>query len=171
MSYSSIDKIFASIDQLFLFLCVACSLLGVILVNLLIVFIFFNIRKKTPLIFVKILRLFLGITSEVLFIPTTIILILFIKYSYTTKTIINEYPDIRSSNELNYGPIGQTIALVLLFCHLSLTILYKGCKYEIRYSQADKNIAAKSVPYVDIVCVMVYFFNSISFASIRIDYY
>ena len=110
-------------------------------------------------------------TCEIFFIPASIILLLFFKYSDSTSSVIYEYSNFQNSSELNYGLAGRVVGLIFLVFHIVLTLAYKGFGYEIRHTYADKTFTAKSTPDVDLKIVWINLFHCICFTSIQQSHY
>ena len=113
----------------------------------------------------------LFITCDLFFIPISIILLLFFKYSYGSSSVVNEYSSTISSSQLNNGLLGALTAMIFLVFHLALTLAYKGFNFEIRHSYADKSFQAKSMPDVDLRIVFSDFLHCICFISFQQNHF
>ncbi|OMJ77409.1 hypothetical protein SteCoe_23010 [Stentor coeruleus] len=171
VNYPCIDSLAAFVNALsqFLYLIMTMIALSYALIIFLATRIFYE--KTLPDWLLKLLRFCISFTSEMYFIPTTIILILLFKYSTFEFTEIQEYASLPSSDILNYGFLGQVLSVVFILLHLGLSFLYEGCSYEIRHAKRRENLMAKSCPDVDLLVKVIYIINSFCFTNVQITYY
>lgn len=106
-------------------------------------------NKQIPCPILKLLRILFFLQSYLYFIPITIILLLFFKYSSGSYAYISEYLTIADASELNYGLTGKIFSVVLLSMHLCLGIIYEACSFEISHFRSDFCLASKSNPKID----------------------
>lgn len=171
VNYPCIDSLAAFVNALpqFLYLIMTMIILCYALIILLAIRIIYE--KNLPDLILKLLRFCIGFTSEMYFIPSTIILILLFKYSTFEFTEIQEYASLPSSDILNYGFLGQVLSVMFIFLHLGLSFLHEGCSYEIRHAKISENLMAKSCPDVDLLVKVIYIINSVCFTNVQITHY
>lgn len=166
ISYTSADYLLAQLGLLKYFwifsvfivnfypICITASLL----------LLYFN--RPVP----KILKIFVKwggvLTSQLLFVPITVVQVLVIKYSTGSYVYIDEYPGDLNADLLNFGMVGWIFSVFSLFFHIISNVVHENAKYEIDHYSTQFDIGCKITCEFDILYNTLSFISCISFVNL-----
>ena len=106
-------------------------------------------QKEIPHALPFIQKICFEFLCNIYFIPCTNALISLVKYSSHDYAYIDEYSQSVPGSVMNYGDLGVAVGVLALILHMSLTMIYESCSYDMTYSLKN-NFYSKSHPYVGI---------------------
>ncbi|CAG9317097.1 unnamed protein product [Blepharisma stoltei] len=126
------------------------SLIGACLWSFAVFGIFMYIEKDVPMILAALPRKIALLLTSICIIPTTMILAMIIKYSFSNKTVIEEYSGNFSSETFNYGVLGVIIGICCLLALIFINLFCEAFSCDMRHSNFKKNLKARSCAEYDL---------------------
>ncbi|CAG9317106.1 unnamed protein product [Blepharisma stoltei] len=143
------------------------STIGACLASFIAFGVFFYFEKKPPSLLIIVPRKIAGVISTVCFIPTTIILLMILKYSTGKFESVDEFTGSVTKN-LNFGPIGMVFSILCLLVLIPMAIFTEVFSCDIRHSKFRKNIKARSSAALDLQRKLFYASLCVSYITLGV---
>ncbi|CAG9317114.1 unnamed protein product [Blepharisma stoltei] len=143
------------------------SLIGACLASFSVFGLYIYLGKDIPAIVSILPRKIAMLLTSICIIPSTLILLLIIKYSSIDETIIEEYSDSVSSKICNYGSAGIVAAVLCLLILIFINYFSECFCCDMKHSHSKTNIKARSCAendlnrrwYYILACILYFTFS------------
>ena len=170
-SHSGIDKLASAAELLKPFVFFIISLL---ILNFLFLLLYFTLEiscSKSLKIIKHLLKLFLFVSAELLFIPCNYTLAMILKYSLEPYNNLEEYEETYSSSTLDFGTLGIAGSLILTLIHLITSISHIGFNFQMIHSSSERSLKSKSSINQELFIHLGFFMFSFCYPFFLHNYY
>ncbi|CAG9311213.1 unnamed protein product [Blepharisma stoltei] len=160
IGYSRLDNIFSDLDLLFEFFYLSITITFVLFLSYnVLLFITYRSFILPRLVF-DIFNWVFNLWTIMLFIPSTVIFSIFLKYNFLPQKFISEYKNNNDSESFELSIAWQIFIVLAMIINFLMILFYTEFSGEMRHFASEKIIKAKAHSKIDVHTIIFTYFSA-----------